>query len=42
MKNGKIPNPNTIHPIAGYEKEIKRLMEPMTLTTEDICMVSVP
>lgn len=22
MKNGKIPNPNTIHPIAGYEKEI--------------------
>ena len=22
MKNGKTPNPNTIHPIAGYEKEI--------------------
>ena len=22
MKNGKIPDPNTIHPIAGYEKEI--------------------
>ena len=22
MKNGKSPNPNTIHPIAGYEKEI--------------------
>ena len=22
MKNGKIPNPNTIHPIAGYDKEI--------------------
>lgn len=22
MKDGKIPNPNTIHPIAGYEKEI--------------------
>ena len=22
MKNGKEPNPNTVHPIAGYEKEI--------------------
>ena len=22
MKNGKNPNPNTIHPIAGYNKEI--------------------
>lgn len=22
MKNGKSPNPNTIHPIAGYDKEI--------------------
>lgn len=22
MKNGKIPDPNVIHPIAGYEKEI--------------------
>lgn len=22
MKEGKIPNPNTIHPIAGYDKEI--------------------
>lgn len=22
MKNGKIPNPNVIHPIAGYDKEI--------------------
>ena len=22
MKNGKIPDPNAIHPIAGYEKEI--------------------
>ncbi len=22
MKNGKIPNPNTMHPIAGYDKEI--------------------
>ena len=22
MKNGKIPNPNVIHPIKGYEKEI--------------------
>ena len=22
MKNGKIPNPNTVHPVAGYEKEI--------------------
>ena len=22
MKDGKMPNPNTIHPIAGYEKEI--------------------
>lgn len=22
MKNGKIPNPNTINPIAGYDKEI--------------------
>ena len=22
MKDGKIPNPNTIHPIAGYNKEI--------------------
>ena len=22
MKNGKTPNPNTIHPIAGYDKEI--------------------
>ena len=22
MKNGKIPNPNTIHPIVGYDKEI--------------------
>ena len=22
MKNGKNPDPNTIHPIAGYEKEI--------------------
>jgi len=22
MKNGKHPNPNTIHPIAGYDKEI--------------------
>ena len=22
MKDGKIPNPNTIHPIAGYDKEI--------------------
>ena len=22
MKNGKIPNPDTIHPIAGYDKEI--------------------
>ena len=22
MKNGKIPNPNAIHPIAGYDKEI--------------------
>ena len=22
MKDGKIPNPNTIHPITGYDKEI--------------------
>lgn len=22
MKDGKYPNPNTIHPIAGYDKEI--------------------
>ena len=22
MKDGKLPNPNTIHPIAGYDKEI--------------------
>ncbi len=22
MKDGKIPNPMTIHPIAGYDKEI--------------------
>ena len=22
MKDGKVPNPNTIHPIAGYDKEI--------------------
>ena len=22
MKDGKIPNPNTIHPIVGYDKEI--------------------
>ena len=22
MKNGKMPNPNTVHPIAGYENEI--------------------
>ena len=22
MKDGKVPNPNTVHPIAGYEKEI--------------------
>jgi virginiamycin A acetyltransferase len=22
MKDGKIPNPNTINPIAGYDKEI--------------------
>ena len=22
MKNGKLPNPDTIHPIAGYDKEI--------------------
>ena len=22
MKNGKMPNPNTIHPIDGYDKEI--------------------
>ena len=22
MKNGKSPNPNTVHPIAGYDKEI--------------------
>ena len=22
MKDGKIPNPNTINPISGYEKEI--------------------
>ena len=22
MKNGKVPNPNTVHPIAGYENEI--------------------
>ena len=22
MKNGKAPNPNTVHPIAGYENEI--------------------
>lgn len=22
MKDGKILNPNTIHPIAGYDKEI--------------------
>ena len=22
MKDGKIPNPDTIHPIAGYDKEI--------------------
>ena len=22
MKNGKTPNPNVIHPIAGYDKEI--------------------
>ena len=22
MKDGKHPNPNTIHPIAGYDKEI--------------------
>ena len=24
MKDGKIPNPMTIHPIAGYDKEIYR------------------
>ena len=22
MKNGKMPDPNTVHPIAGYEREI--------------------
>lgn len=22
MKNGKIPDPNVIHPISGYDKEI--------------------
>ena len=22
MKNGKTPNPNTIHPITGYDREI--------------------
>jgi len=22
MKDGKIPNPNTINPISGYDKEI--------------------
>lgn len=22
MKDGKIPNPNTVHPIVGYDKEI--------------------
>ena len=22
MKDGKVPNPNTINPIAGYDKEI--------------------
>ena len=22
MKNGKMPDPNTIHPIAGYDQEI--------------------
>ena len=25
MKDGKIPNPNTINPIAGYDKEIYKL-----------------
>ena len=22
MKDGKVPNPNSIHPIAGYDEEI--------------------
>ena len=22
MKDGKVPNPDTVHPIAGYDKEI--------------------
>ena len=33
MKDGKIPNPNTIHPIAGYDKEI--YVKP-TLTNKNI------
>ena len=27
MKDGKIPNPNTINPIAGYDKEIYILQD---------------
>ena len=33
MKNGKTPNPNTLHPIAGYENEI--YVKP-TITTPNI------
>lgn len=33
MKDGKLPNPNTIHPITGYEKEI--YVKP-TITNPDI------
>ena len=46
MKNGKNPNPNTIHPIAGYDKEIyvKPTIKNPNITIADfsgICKFSV-
>ena len=28
MKNGKNPDPNVIHPISGYDKEIVTVQDP--------------
>ena len=39
MKDGKIPNPNTIYPIAGYDKEI--YVKP-TITNKNIFCFSSP
>ena len=43
MKDGKHPNPNTIHPIAGYDKEIyvKRQLQIRTLLLETLHILPI-